>query len=66
MTDEGRRRLHVASEIVALTAVVPFTVWIATRSRPLTGGEKGLLWATAIGAVVIDGVLLSSYLRGRT
>lgn len=60
-----QRRVHVVAEAFALLAVVPFMLYVATRERKLTSGEKGLLATAAIGTLVVDGWLLHRFGRDR-
>jgi len=62
---ETQRRVHVGAETVALVAVTPFLLWVATRDRPLTRTEKVLLGTVVIGTVAVDGWLLYRFTRRR-
>lgn len=57
----SQRDLHVRAEGAALLLGAPFLLYVASRKRALTSGEKAGLTAMALGTVVIDGYLLSKY-----
>lgn len=57
MIDPAQRRVHVASELIAVLLVVPFGLYLAADSRQrswvrLAGG------ALAVGTLIVDGSLL--------
>ena len=62
---ESQRRVHIAAEAVALAVVAPFTFWLATR-RELPTAARALSAAIGATTLVVDGVLISRYLKGST
>lgn len=60
---EKQRGVHVATESLALFALVPFLGWVATRDRPLNARERGALLVVALGTVLVDGGLLIRMLK---
>lgn len=57
-----QRALHVGTEIVAITVMVPFWVWLA-RQAVLPQWARVLSGACAAGTLVVDGYLLTRFLR---
>jgi hypothetical protein len=58
----GQRHVHVAAESVAVFAVVPFMVYLATR-KELPDWARASSAIIAGGTLLIDGGLLLSYTR---
>jgi hypothetical protein len=57
---EGQRRLHVASEWVAVALVVPALGWVALNPRvPRTA--RWIAGAVAVGSLLVDGYLLTRW-----
>lgn len=61
-----QRRLHVATEALAVFAVTPFMIWLATRQRELSKVERAGIWAILAGTLIVDGTLLYRWLSGNT
>lgn len=58
-----QRQVHVASETVAVLVIAPFLAYLAQRRALPTWARVGAA-AVAVGTLVVDGWLLSRYLRG--
>ena len=54
-------RLHRKTEAVALWVGAPFMLWLATRERRLSTGERTALAAFAVGTILVDGYLWSRF-----
>ena len=54
---EAQRRVHIATEALALIVVAPFSLWLATRKDlpPLARVTAG---AIGVGTLLVDGALL--------
>lgn len=63
---QEQRTIHMTTEALAVFAIAPFLVWAATRDRKLNKTEKGVLMATAVGTVLVDGWLLYRYSEGKS
>lgn len=60
----SQRKIHIAGEIAALAVVVPFCVYLATRSRKqLPTWARITAGAIGAGTLFIDGYLLTRTLR---
>lgn len=59
-----QRRLHVATEALAVLGIAPFLLWLATRDRALTPAERAGLWVLFGGTLIVDGTLLYGWLSG--
>lgn len=59
---EQQRQVHVVSELIALVLVTPLLGYVATR-RELPDWARYGAGAAALGTVLVDGWLLSRYLR---
>ncbi len=59
---EAQRRVHIATEALALLVIAPFSFWIATRKElpPLARVTAG---AIGVGTLLIDGALLLEWHR---
>lgn len=57
---DKRRKVHVASESVALVTALPLAIYGATTKRLPIWARVGF-GALAAGTAVVDGVLLHSY-----
>jgi hypothetical protein len=68
MRDRSHRKrdTHVAFEAIAVGLLVPFNLWLASRKRVLTDRESAGLIMVAAGTLVVDGLLLASYLRKKS
>lgn len=65
LVSKERKQLHVASELVALTAVAPVTAYIAATNPQLPRWQRWFLYAVAAGTLAVDGYLLAQWLDGR-
>lgn len=59
---EQQRRVHVAAETVALLAVAPLLLWVATQ-RQLPDWARMGAGVAGVGTLLVDGWLLSKYLE---
>ena len=59
----AQRRIHVATEAVAVFAVAPFLIYLAATKENLKDWERGILYAVAGGTLLVDGGLLLSFSR---
>lgn len=59
-----QRNLHVAAEAVAVLAVAPFMLWLASR-RALPPAARVASAAIGAATLIVDGGLLLSYLARR-
>lgn len=57
-----QRSVHVVTEAIAVFAVVPFMFWLATK-RELPTWARGTSLAIAAGTLLVDGWLLTRFLR---
>lgn len=57
-----QRDLHVTMESVALVAVVPFMFWLSAHPRLEPWARRSAL-AIGVGTLLVDGYLLSWYIR---
>ena len=55
------QKVHRASEGIALFVAAPALLWVATRDRKLTTGEKMVLGGLALGTLAVDGYLYGRY-----
>jgi hypothetical protein len=60
----AQKKLHVASEALALAVVAPVTAYIAHANPELPRWQRGFLFATAVGTLLVDGYLLAEWLDG--
>jgi hypothetical protein len=65
VVSRGQRSVHVASESVAVLAVVPFMLYLATR-KELPRWARIASGVIAAGTLVVDGGLLARYLSDST
>jgi hypothetical protein len=54
-------RIHKTTEAASVLVGVPLLLWVATRPRKLTRAERGAVMSFAVGALVVDGWLLSRW-----
>ena len=64
LTKKRRRKVHVASETVALAAGLPLAIYGAATPRLPVLARVGF-GVLAAGTAIVDGVLLHSYLTER-
>ncbi len=58
----SQRALHIGGELAAVTLVVPFMAYLATRDQ-LPGWARAGAAAVGIGSLLVDGYLLAQFLR---
>jgi len=58
----AQRSLHVVTEAVAVFAIAPFMFWLATKKQ-LPPWARGTSLAIAAGTLLVDGWLLTRFLR---
>ena len=65
VVSDRQRLVHVAAEAVAVFAVAPFMVYLATR-RELPDWARAVSALVAAGTLAVDGGLLWRYATGST
>ena len=60
---EEQRKLHMASEALAIGAVAPVSAYIAATNPQLPRWQRTFLYGLAVGTLIVDGYLLGKWLE---